>query len=451
MDNHCCKDDDKTHGPGWDRRHLAVWAMACALCFPPVFRLSRLLAYDFATLIANIIPDTYKTAIWIPLGVWSLRVGSFPVLILFVADLFYRLLGPRWGIENPLVGRSRRVKALVAVSAFLPFVAFCVPFAIGISVWLSVEASPWIEWYRDARPTILKILLIAPPYVAFLTLLFGLFMLRFALAGSKTVAQTVFSRAKSALYLFALAGAIIALIPVAIVSGLHASRVVFVPGADVFERFCIQCHALWRPLYFINTPAGWRRTVTRTIAQIKEAEQVPMTEKETEEITGFLNGMRSFSDSWIFRTRCQRCHWTSYLGWEKRKPEEWGAIAGRIARWSPYYYNEEVRDQLAAHLVKTRSTPDATLGLTPDLYAKFHKVDRACSSCHSLSRAYERYQGADPEEVFDLVRRMGQKTADPAIETDPAFYAETYQELISDMDRFERLFPHDRPPTQGGP
>jgi len=227
----------------------------------------------------------------------------------------------------------------------------------------------------------------------------------------------------------------------------HGLRVVAAPGRSILEQTCDRCHRRTRPLYFIKTPAEWRRTVTR----MKEFEKAPLDDEQKEDVIAFLGGMRSFSDAWTFRTRCQRCHVSSYLGWDDRDPKDWAAIVDRVGRWSPYYYKQDVRGQIKAHLTATRGEQGATGGLDRATYERYHRVGRLCSPCHSISRSRERFSGKDLAAITRLVTDMRDKMVTRFPRAEIRDLATTYKELLDRPELLPRLFPHDRLVKEGGP
>jgi len=437
--------------------HLFVWSISLVLTFFLPFRFARFLALDFETLVINLAGDWdlispknwYVNLDWIPAGKFLILFGALPLFLVITAGFGYRLIARFRPVKNPFADLPARARTRLALLLLPPFAAFCVPFSLAFSVWLSVETFWWIQWYERIEPTMSWLRTFAPWSVGLGTALLGIWALRFSLPKTKNPPGGPFLLRVGVRLACTVPVVLIlaAFAPSAILGAVHASRLATVPGRGVFEAKCGSCHDLVLSLYYIKTPIEWRRTIDTQI----NVEKVKLTPKEKEDVIKFLVGMRSFSDEWTFRTRCRRCHVTSYRKWEKRPPEDWAAIAKRHANWSPYYYRPDVRNQIADHLGRTRSRPDATLGLDAKTYAEFQEVGRACSACHSISIEAERYRGAGEADVRRMIERMSGKTARPMSESEIEKSAASYLELISDPLRFDHLFPHDRPVLEGGP
>jgi hypothetical protein len=196
----------------------------------------------------------------------------------------------------------------------------------------------------------------------------------------------------------------------------------------------------------VKPPSEWAETV-RTHRRV---EGVQLSEAEAEKLQKFLEGMRSFDDSWTFRTRCQNCHGTSWRRWEPRSEDEWRTIGARLARWSPYFYNEATLQQITRHLVTQKGDENNSRGLEPQLLERLQAVYDACDDCHSVSYEADRYHGASPDELRSMLERMGQKLSEPYSQPDLDQLVDDYRELISSPARFDHLFPHDRPEHSGG-
>jgi len=405
------------------------------------FRFARILALDYEALVINLQRAHQGALDFLPWGRFLLLYAAAPLFILFFAGWLYRMLARRGRLENPLLDMSPARRFGLGLAAFAPFAAFCVPLGHALSVWTSVEAFWWIQWYDNIAPAMNWIRVQGPPFFLPGALAGGLVLIRFAMP--KTGGASLVIRTARILIGIVF---LLALAPVFAVSILHGTRLAVAPGLSVFAKNCGECHTRSRPLYFIKTPVEWRRTVTR----MKEREEVPISEDEKEDVIAFLSGMRSFSDRWTFRTRCQRCHVTDSRHRRERRPEDWEAIAERIARHSPYYYRPDVRDQLVGYLAESRSSPGTTLGLPPADYERYRDFGRVCSACHSLSRQAEKYGDAEADQITELVRRMGRKMPKSFSAEEIADLAGTYRQIVPDTPLFDMLFPHDRPVLQGG-
>lgn len=426
---------------------ILATTVAAAAYYVLLFRLLPALALDIEALIINTYPDYLHkdTAVW-----WSrfiLLYGSIPLSLPLLARMALWAV-PRAGSWAGLLRRiPLPLKMLWALLLLALYGVFCVPLAIALSVWLSVEGYWWIQWYQNVRLVLDRVL----DYSLYVALpgLWALspFLLRFHIWGpgeGRSRAQVWAIRGLAAILLLV---ALAALAPVILGGGAHAWRVAFAPGRGILETTCNNCHVRTRPLYFIKTPAEWRRTITR----MKAFEKAPLSETQKEDVLAYLEGMRSFSDAWTFRTRCQRCHVTSTWGWEDRDPQDWEAIVHRVSRWSPYYYKKDVRDQVVAHLKATHSNQGSTLGLDRQTYERFWKVGQLCSSCHTLSREQRRYRSLDSAAITRLVTDMREKMVSPFNRGQIRSIAATFKELISTPQRLHRLFPHDQMVQEGGP
>ena len=428
-------------------RRIVVASVVCVAYALVLLNLLPALALDVEALIINRFPDHLQrdaAVFWCRL---ALRVGSIPLAVPVLLRLVLWAV-PRAGSWERLLGRvPLALKLLWGVLLLAIHAAFCVPLAVALSVWLSVEAAWWIQWYQNIPPMMGQIfdysVFVALPGMWALAPLVLLFQLSRPPTGKAGVARWAL-RGLAALWLLV---ALAALGPCLLGGGAHALQVVTAPGRSILESTCDGCHARTRPLYFIKTPAEWRRTVTR----MKEFEKAPLSSDDKEDVLAYLGGMRSFSDAWTFRTRCQRCHVTSYLGWDDRDPKDWAAIVDRVARWSPYYYKQDVRDQIKAHLAATRAEQGSTLGLDRATYQRSWKVGKICSSCHSISRSSKRYRGKDLETIRRLVSDMRHKMVTRFDRGQIKSVAAAYKALLDDPELLSRLFPHDQLIKEGGP
>ena len=428
-------------------RRIAVALTLCVAYLLAQLDLLPALALDVEALLINRFPDHLHrdSAVF-----WSRQVllwGSIPLALpLLLRVLLWAL--PQWGSWGGVLSRIPLVLRLVWGFLLLVIHAlFCVPLAVALSVWLSVEAYWWIQWYDNVAPIMEQLLeysvTVALPGLWALGPLVLTGQLRRPRPGKAGVLRWVL-RGVGMLWLLA---ALTAMGPALLGGGAHAAQLVELPGRGILETTCNGCHRRTRPLYFIKTPAEWRRTVTR----MKEFEEAPLSAQQKEDVLAFLGGMRSFSPGWTFRTRCQRCHVADYLGWDRRDPADWDAIVDRVGRWSPYYYKQDVRDQLKAHLRATRAEPGATLGLKRARYQRYWRLGRRCSACHSIFRASGRYQKRDAQAIRRLVTDMREKMPARFPAAQIQSMATSYRELLDQPQLRSKLFPHDQLIRQGGP
>ncbi len=413
--------------------------MAIGLYFALVWPLLRILALDFETIYVHVHEGLRIREPLLHWGRFFIQYGALPLATLFFAALLYRLLHRFGDYTHPLAGLSRPGRVSITFAAFALYLGFVVPAGTGVAMWLSVETFWWIEWYHEITPTMTTIINESPPYICAMLALLGVLLVGFSLARPDLATE------KPQWRRYILRGisllAVVALLPIFALTGLRASRVYTKPGRGIYEKNCQYCHARARPLYFNKTPVEWERTLTK----MKEKENAPIDEQGKQDVIAFLTGMRSFSDRWTFRTRCQRCHLASYLSWENRDPQDWKVIVARHARWSPWYYRKDVRDQVVAYLSDAFGEPGATLGLDAETYAAYSRVGQICTRCHSFSRQADRFRNSKLEKTLQMVRRMNQKMPTPLTEEQTFWVANTWRNVISKPQLVKKLFPHDRP------
>ena len=431
--------------------HLLVWGAALLLYALGPYRFGRILALDFEALIVNLSQDYspmqaaawFASRDWIPAGKLLLWLGPLPATLLVGARVGYRLLRKPLAGANPLARLPGRVRALLLVLALAPLAAACFPFVLALSVWVSVEAYAWIQWYRNVDPAMTRMREIVPLAAMPGALILSWWGVSRAIRPGE---RTPWRERPGWRKAVTVGGVLVALPPllalgaVGAVGLLHGSRVAAAPGRALFEQRCGGCHDLALSLYYIKTPAEWRRTVE---TQVKE-EGVSLTPAEQDQVHAFLTGMRSFSDGWTFRTRCQRCH-QSTSGWARRTRQDWVSIVERVARYSPYYYRPDVRGQLLSHLARTHTDDEGRLGLKGAEYDGFRRLGERCGSCHALSIEARRYSEATGEQLAALVRRMSGKMAHALTAAEQKEAARLYGRLARDPKLLSRLFPHHRP------
>jgi len=434
--------------------HLLVWIGVISLYLAVIFPLARVMGLDLEALIVNLAQDYgpsepplwFADAQWIGWGKLLLAAGSAPLFLLTCTGLVYCLLPRRWRLESPFLGLPRWSRISVALASLVLFLWFCFPLSLGLVVWLQVEAYWWVQWYQNLDQLMEQIRLYAPPILLPGVVAGGIWAASFAVRCKRDapLKRSIGRKTLRAAWLVVSVPTVLAALGPLAMGALHAGRVLAAPGPAVFEDKCGGCHDLALSLYYIKTPVEWERTVKTQ----EEEEGVDLSPEEREDVLGFLLGSRSFSDGWTFRTRCQRCH-LSTRGWAKRRPEEWARVVDGLARWSPHYFRPDVKAQVLRYLGRTRAAAGARQGLDSKTHAAFQETARACSGCHSLSHGADRSRGQAPAELKRLVRRMNRKRAQPLSPARLSSLARTYQQLISDPARFERLFPHDRPAEDG--
>ena len=434
-----------------------VWTVAVALCLLVGARVTQPLALDLEALVWNLQLDWttdydqawYADAALLPVLVPLLRWAGLPLFAVAIAGLLYRLAGLRDPELDAVSRATPRARLLLGLATLPPFAAFAMPCALGLSVWVEVEVYPWLEWHGQVDPTMGLIHGVGPWLMLPGLLLSGPLLLRATLSRPSDEAPP--QRTRTALARrrwgrrFASGAAALLLLPFAVgaLAGcFHATRVARLPGLQVHAEACGSCHERALPLYYVKTPAEWRRTVATHV----EIERVALDRHQSTELMGFLGSMRSFSDSWTFRTRCGRCHGSTWRGWDRRSPQDWEAMSARLARWSPYFHRHDAREQVVGFLVDRLGRDDGGLLDLPAQEADpVRDLYDLCALCHSASYEADRYREASEQEVLAMVERMNQKLPEPVAEGKLPDLSRRYSELIADPARFDRLFPHDRP------
>jgi len=434
------------------RVHLLAWG-AAVVAWLVWDRFGQVLARDVEALIENLVRDWTtdyaqapyaRTDVITPFRL-AARFGPVPLLLVAVAGTMYRLTADSDGY-HPLSRLSGRAKGLLAVATLGTFAVAAFPLGLGLSVWVAVELYWWLEWYGDMDPTMLWVHEKAPWLLLPGVLTAGVAAFVFALSESPDPVLKKKRRRSTTRRLVRYAAAVpLSVLAIGGVFGAaHASRVSNV-GAEVHADRCGRCHERALPLYYVKAPDAWRRTVATHV----DVERVELTTEERTELTEFLSSNRSFSDHWTFRSRCQGCHGSTWREWEPRSVQDWQGIVTRMGWWSPYFYRADVGAQLT-RFVAVEGLIDNTGGLL-DLDAaeatKVRDVVTYCGFCHSVTYEAERYATEDADEVRRMVVRMNDKIH-LGLRMDEATIdriTEDYSRLIQDLDRFDRLVPHDRP------
>ena len=423
-------------------------ALALGLLWFFALRGLGILSLDLRALLHNLSKDDYLDFhirdAWITWGAAAIRLGPIPLAALFLGAVLLRLRA-RWALGSWTVGHlSFRARLGLAALVLAPYLAFCAPMALALTVWLMVEGYWWVQWYGNREPGQWLALYYLPPVLAAGAALAG------AWATAYTLRRTPPPQRPRGWRRWArLAPAVLISTPVFLpcaVLGLglvlHSSRLAGFTGAGtLLEDKCGGCHRATRPLYFVKTPNEWRYLVHR----MREDHGAKMTAPQEEQVTGFLQGMRSFSDSWTFRTRCQRCHGAAIRSWDDRHPDDWKMIVARVARYSPHYYPRDVSQQVSDHLARTKGKQAGD----PSEAAAIRTI-KVCTSCHFFSRGAEHNRHLSDKDAEALVRRMSQLMDPPLSEQEIQSMAQIYRSLATDPQRMKHAVPHDEPVLQGG-
>jgi len=427
---------------------LAATAAAVTIYTLVVLPVLGVLALDYEALVSNLVLDwdwgesepsfLGPDHAWIPLGRFLVRFGPAPWFCVVVVMLVHRLTR----VPLPRILARPGSRTLVIGLVLLPQVAACLPLGQAATVWCMVEAHAWIEWYGNVDEVMATLQQIAPLWSVTLALS-SVMLLRLVWKQRREGARGPWRST-------VLWGWRLAALPVGAVLltggpllGLHAGRVATVSGTgrQLFEERCGSCHERALSLYYVKTPAEWERTMATQV----EVEGVSLTAEERQQLTSFLLGTRSFSDAWMFRTRCQRCHLFDHRAWESRERVDWQRITERIAVGSPYYYRRDVSRQIVDHLEGRRFRESTVTAAERERLAQTSR----CATCHTLSHRAEHYRDASGQVLFDLVERMSDKSARPVPPERIPDVARAYGALISDEERLRQLLPHDAPPAVG--
>jgi len=398
----------------------------------------QVLALDLESLVYNLAEDhtarvnTSELALDIALIHWALA----PIFLLVTTRALYALF-TRWRpILSPLASGPVWVRALLAMVAAAGVFAFAEPGARALSVRYMAEVFWWIQWSDNVQPAMEWVRAQTPTLIYPALGVTACFLLWLSLRSHPRGARLRWLRRT-----FIAATGFLLLAFWGFAGAGQATAAASSGGQALFMDQCGACHSRSRPLFRIKSPDEWRRTVTR----MRELEGAELTEAEAEKVISYLSTTRAFSDAWTFRTRCQRCHGLKSLSWEDRPPKDWTRIAERLARWSPYYYRQPVREQLVAHLSRTAASDGPPLGLEETRYRAYQELDRRCGVCHSIGWNASRYRGMDEQVVAAMVRRMLKKNNAALTDSEVKRLSRDYQAVIKDRSLFERLYPHDLP------
>jgi hypothetical protein len=416
-----------------------------------ILPMTRIPAMDFSSLMGNLSLSNYETQViddtWMTGGVWALKFALLPLFLLLIFRFYFCL---RQGCESAgnIIGEiSRKSKVLIFIVVGIPLAVFSLAFADAFFVWLNIEVYWWIQWYGNLEPARRFMYDHLRTPTAAVTFITGLWLTHRALRKPPEWKSKWRKRAYYTLTTLLAAPLAAFVVIILAVSGLRYSRInAAVVDAPLFEKTCGQCHKFTRPLYFVKTPAEWRRLV----GKMKKEQGVPLTDRTEERITRFLCGMRSFSDEWTFRTRCQRCHLGSYLSWEKRRPEDWEMIVDRVARYSPHYFQPTVKKQIVDHLRADFSDESATMGASNPSYDTILATIKSCTQCHYFSRNIEMQRSTRGDSDIELIRRMSEQMTIPITENQIEEVAAAYRYIISNDAHLAGHVPHDRPVLSEG-
>lgn len=310
-----------------------------------------------------------------------------------------------------------------------------------LSIGTITEAYPWLLWgetyleaarnlYTIARPILLAAVTVCSTWL--------LFVLLFPRSQTPRPAWLRLLRwlPRAAMGLVALVAFSILAVPLGI-NSVRAART-FPPRTNhVVLENCGHCHSPYRPQHFVRTEAQWRRTVKR----MRERNGAPVDDKQAEKVIAWLSDYRGFSDSWMFRAKCLRCHGEHHLREVDRTAEEWAWVVDRMGWVSTFGYRLDQRDQIKAHLAEELSSEPPPEG-SPERAALDDRLllQRSCNPCHSISLILEDGAMDDPRA---MVERMSYK--DPVL-VDPDDIdriVDALEALPKTEEAMWDLFPHD--------
>ncbi len=331
--------------------------------------------------------------------------------------------------------------ATAAVIAALAIWFVFVPVVYGMAVVACREIFPWFIWYSRYLSLAWEILskgFRLPQPFLYLATFFAVRRLIGRLIPSWRMITPRPRRLHRILIALPVAAVMavsgVAFIPLAVLQGVNAARTGFTPGRSVQRKKCSVCHSHHRPDHYIKEPAQWRITVDR----MRDLEGAQLSDQEAETITAYLETERSYSDAWIFRARCLRCHSRGRITTRPKTAEEWELIINRAARTTPYAFRSEWTRQMTRYAISTLAT-DADHA-AKDVEAKV-KFEKACGYCHRLSLALK----PDPptKDWAGVVRRMAEKSPPLVPEGDIPMIADYMATLNVESKMFKTMFPHD--------
>lgn len=304
------------------------------------------------------------------------------------------------------------------------------------------EIFPWFVWYKQyerATAVILNKELWKPlPFLFLLTFFVVRWLVRKILKVKRETEKRPPRawRVARALILIAVLGASGAYF----LAGLAANAVyqvrTFPPtGMTLQRQKCSLCHPAYRPFHYMKEPEQWRLTVER----MRRVNEAPIDEAQEEKIIAYLMRRNTYSDAWLFRAKCGRCHGLDEITQQQRTAEEWRLIARRLQRLSVYAFRDEWLRQIGNHTDKQLATQP------PDGEARKKKVqfEQRCGACHALHLV--RREEAVAAGADELIARMTTKVPGSFTVAEQETIAGYLVELPAAEAEFKSLFPHDYP------
>ena len=326
--------------------------------------------------------------------------------------------------------------SLVSLFALGPAATLCSWLTVGFVT----EAWPWFLWLDSYLHLADTVMTLGRPVVYFVLLVI-VWWLAGKLVNPKPEERQGWSRVLhlvphlGSLAVVSLCVAL--LLPLLLVGSVRVVRTWPPRTNHLLIENCGHCHSPYRPQHYIKSADSWTRTVRRMI----DRNGAPVSEEDAAKIIAWLQDYRGFSDSWMFRAKCIRCHGKSHLEATPRTAEEWRYTVDRLAWLSPFAYRVDQREQIKRHLAENLSVSPPPEG-SPERVALDRRLElqKACNGCHSISLILEEGAMDDPRA---MVERMSKKNPEfvPPDRVDD--YAQWLKELPTDPDAFWALFPHD--------
>jgi hypothetical protein len=424
--------------------HVLIWLAAALLFRALLWPLLCMAGLDVELLVMNLYEQHAAPKEIVPFVHAALRNGPIPLGVAAFASLLYAV-APR-GVKNPLHDLDQPIRVSIGFALLVPALCAVAPLAVALSLMVCVEGFHWIEWQRDINPFVDDVLRIGPA-LAGPGLAVGAVLLVRRVLGIRS------SRRRG---LAPLVGR--ALLSTAVVATLLPMTLVFAaaspqisrsnaPGRAVFEAKCGGCHFRSLSLSFTKTPNEWRSTVDRM-----KTKTGAISDTDADLIAAFLGENRSTGPYHVLRTRCLRCHGSTHTTWEKRPEQQWTDMVHRMGRWSPAYFPLTEQARLSQELSERYGDDMATVGESKEDWDRFAELADRCQDCHSVSWNSDRFRDADFDETRRMVVRMSTKLVEPLKPDEIDRFTQDYRDLMADPERFDRLFPHDRPiPTPAAP
>ena len=238
-------------------------------------------------------------------------------------------------------------------------------------------------------------------------------------------------------WLAVVAVCLLALSPLLAIGGVRAARTLPPRTDHLLQENCGHCHSPYRPQHLIKPAGMWRATVRRMI----ERNEAPVSDEDGERIIDWLTDYRSYSDSWMFRARCERCHGRQHLREVPRTAEEWSWIVRRVSWVSPFAFRADQQEQVDRYVRAELASPEPEPGSAEaEEQERRLLLQRSCNPCHSISLILE--EGA-LDDAETMIRRMARKNPDLVPEDRVHDLVEAVLAVPTDEQAFRRWFPHD--------